>query len=75
VVDFKKMLISMEGEAYMNMNELKKMAKGLGIKSSNKKAELIHAIQIAEGHFDCFGKAEGYCDQEDGLFRVECLNE
>ena len=59
----------------MNMNELKKMAKGLGIKLSNKKkTELIHAIQIAEGHFDCFGKAEGYCDQENCSFRDDCLS-
>ena len=60
----------------MNINELKKMAKELGVKPSNlKKTELIRAIQIAEGNFDCFGKAEGDCDQEDCLFRVECLNE
>ena len=60
----------------MKMNELKEMAKGLGIKSGNKKkTELIHAIQIAEGNFDCFGNAEGDCDQEDCLFRVECLNQ
>ncbi len=51
------------------------MAKGLGIKLSNKKkTELIHAIQIAEGHFDCFGKAEGYCDQENCSFRDDCLS-
>ena len=65
----------MEGEAYMKMNELKEMAKGLGIKSSNKKkTELTHAIQIAEGHFDCFGKAEDYCDQENCRFRDDCLS-
>lgn len=65
----------MGGEAHMNLNELKKMAKGLEIKPSNlKKTELIHAIQIAEGNFDCFGKAESYCDQEGCLFSDECLN-
>ena len=59
----------------MNLNELKKMAKGLEVKPGNlKKPDLIHAIQIAEGNFDCFGKAENYCDQEGCLFRDECLS-
>ena len=59
----------------MNLNELNKMAKGLEIKPSNlKKTELIHAIQIAEGNFDCFREAESYCDQEGCLFSDECLN-
>ena len=48
----------------MTLNELKKMAKGLGVKPSNlKKPDLIRTIQVAEGNVDCFEKAEGDCDQ------------
>ena len=58
----------------MNLNELKKMAKGLGVKPSNlKKPDLIRTIQVAEGNIDCFGKAEGDCDQKDCLFIADCL--
>ncbi len=58
----------------MNLNELKKMAKGLGVKPGNlKKPDLIRSIQIAEGNFDCYGKAEGDCDQKDCLFRADCF--
>jgi len=27
--------------------------------------ELIRSIQRAEGHFDCFRRAEGCCDQRE----------
>jgi len=60
----------------MKMNELKRMAKGLGIESFGKnKAELIKQIQRQEGNFDCFGSATDYCDQFDCLFRSSCLPE
>ncbi|UCF01529.1 MAG: Rho termination factor N-terminal domain-containing protein [Deltaproteobacteria bacterium] len=58
----------------MTVKELQKMAKGLGIKAANlRKAEMIRAIQTAEGNFDCFGTAVGYCDQVNCLFRKDCL--
>jgi hypothetical protein len=59
----------------MKLEQLRAMAKELGIKPVNmRKAELIKSIQIAERNFDCFGTAEDYCDQEDCLFRGDCLN-
>ncbi|MDQ6964748.1 MAG: Rho termination factor N-terminal domain-containing protein [Mariprofundales bacterium] len=49
------------------------MAKALNIKkiSGMKKEELIHAIQIAEGNTDCFGRIEN-CSVTPCLFRKEC---
>ena len=39
-------------------------------------AEVIRAIQRAEGNFDCYGTAvEGECDQEECLWREDCFNE
>ena len=48
----------------MKMNEIKMKAKALGIKvmATAKKGDLIRQIQKAEGNFDCFGRAEDYCD-------------
>jgi hypothetical protein len=58
----------------MTVKELQKMAKKHGVKSRGlKKIELIRAIQRAEGNFDCFGTAMGYCDQGKCLFRKDCL--
>ena len=58
----------------MTLNELKQMAKGLGVKPGKlKKSDLIRTIQVAEGNIDCFGKAEDDCDQKDCLFRADCL--
>jgi hypothetical protein len=58
----------------MTVKELQKMAKQLGVNPVKlRKAELIKAIQRAEGHFDCFGTAKDYCDQVNCLFREDCL--
>jgi hypothetical protein len=58
----------------MTVKELRAIAKDLGIRTNNlRKAELIRAIQLAEGNFDCFGTAEDYCDQLNCLFRKDCL--
>ena len=58
----------------MTLTEIKKMAKNVGVQAgSMKKDQLIHAIQLAEGNFDCFGKAQGGCDQNDCTFRADCL--
>lgn len=58
----------------MTVRQLQKMAKELGLKPHGlKKAELIGAIQKAEGNFDCFGTASDYCDQVNCLFRRDCL--
>ncbi len=60
----------------MKMDEIKRKAKGLGIKvmATTKKPDLIQQIQRAEGNFDCFGRAEDYCDQWDCCFREDCLS-
>jgi hypothetical protein len=58
----------------MTVKELQKMTKGFDIRPHDfKKAELIKAIQKAEGNFDCFGTAYNYCDQGNCLFRKDCL--
>lgn len=58
----------------MTLAEIKKRAKTVGVNAgSMKKVELIHAIQLAEGNLDCFGKAGGSCDQEGCAFRSDCL--
>ena len=58
----------------MTLAEIKKIAKRLGVKpGSMKKVQLIHSIQLTEGNFDCFGKAQGDCDQKGCTFRGDCL--
>jgi len=60
----------------MKMNELRVIARNLGINSFGKsKLELVKEIQRKEGNFDCFGSAENYCDRLDCLFRSSCLSE
>jgi hypothetical protein len=62
------------GEKKMKMNDVVKRAKAFGIKAKAvKKADLIRQIQKAEGNFDCFGRAVGYCDQWQCCFREDCL--
>ncbi len=52
----------------------KKKAKGLGIIPGDmKEAELIRAIQKAEGHNPCFGKSDGRCSYTNCRFRRYCL--
>lgn len=59
---------------FMKMTELKQKAKSLGIKpGKKKKADLIHAIQQAEGNPTCFSTAEDYCDQEQCSYREDCF--
>jgi len=60
----------------MKMQEVHAMAKQRGINSFGKtKAELIREIQRKEGNFDCYGSAQGSCDQESCSFRSSCLDE
>ncbi len=60
----------------MKMKEVRAMAKALGINSFGKtKIDLIREIQRTEGNFDCYGTAEGYCDQNECVFRPSCLSE
>lgn len=59
----------------MNMQEVRGMAKGLGIKTSRMtKVNLIKAIQLSEGNFSCFASAlDGDCDQQDCIWRSDCF--
>jgi hypothetical protein len=58
----------------MKLEEIKEIAKQHDIKVAKlKKAELVKAIQAAEGNDVCFdsGKAS-YCGQSECLWRSDC---
>ncbi len=59
----------------MKIQEVRNIAKEKGIKTTRmNKADLIRAIQLAEGNFDCFGSPiDGFCDQMDCVWRDDCL--
>ncbi|GAB6060864.1 hypothetical protein [Desulfonatronum parangueonense] len=60
----------------MKMNEIRAMAKQRGIKYGIgiTKIQAIRMIQLDEGNFDCFARAEsGFCDQTGCIFREDCL--
>ena len=57
-----------------SMAEIRDMAKKLGLKTARKsKVGLIREVQLAEGNFDCFGTAEGHCDQMECIWREMCF--
>ncbi len=58
----------------MNMQEIKSIAKKLGVKSGvMKKAELVKAIQSAEGNEACFDTGRsGECGQMACLWKEDC---
>jgi hypothetical protein len=74
--DFLKTLdFKIQGETAMKMREIRMLAKNRGINSFGQtKENLIRQIQRAEGNFDCFGSAAGYCDQSACAFRSLCLD-
>lgn len=58
----------------MKITQVRQKAKDLGIQPGKmKKAELIHAIQRAEGNNPCYGTAQGWCPYENCCFRADCL--
>ena len=59
----------------MNMQQIRQMAKEKGAKIGNMpKVDAIRMIQLTEGNFDCFAKAEsGDCDQGECMFREDCV--
>ena len=58
----------------MEMSDIKKKAQALGITGDNMgKAELIRAIQRAEGYSPCYGKSDSRCMYIDCCFRQDCL--
>jgi hypothetical protein len=58
----------------MEFNEIRKMAKGMGINAYRmKKKDLIQAIQKAESNIDCFGTQRvEYCQEHECLWREDC---
>lgn len=60
--------------AKITKQQLLDIARRHTIKNSAKmkKADLIHAIQLAEGNTDCFGRIPD-CAIEDCMFRGECI--
>ena len=61
-------------EKPMKMDEIKAKAKDLGIAPRRmRKAELIHAIQMAEGCTPCFGMSNGQCPSVDCCFMADCV--
>jgi len=58
----------------MKLQKIKAIAKAKGIKPENMgKPEVIRSIQKAEGDFDCYGSATGFCDQTNCMWREDCL--
>ncbi len=59
----------------MNMQTVRKIAKEHGLKPEKMgKLDLVKRIQKQEGNFDCFGSAhDGYCDQDNCLWKMDCL--
>lgn len=59
----------------MNMQEIRALAKTIGVKSSRMtKEKLIQNIQLTEGNFDCFASAvDGECDQLKCVWRDDCF--
>lgn len=59
----------------MNIQDIRSMAKERGLGTARMgKADMIRAIQRAEGNFDCFGTAgNGFCDQAGCTWMEDCL--
>ncbi len=58
----------------MTMTDIKAKARTLGVEPGKmKKAELIHAIQIAEGCTPCYGRSNGDCPWMQCCWRGDCF--
>jgi hypothetical protein len=57
------------------MQDIRRMAKDKGARvGSMNKVDAIRMIQLTEGNFDCFARADaGHCDQDGCLFREDCI--
>ena len=57
-----------------SLQQIQKMARQKGLSNINrmKKAELIRAVQTAEGNSPCYQRISD-CGQMDCLFRGDCL--
>jgi len=60
----------------MKLTEVKEIAKRMGIRLGKmNKTELIRAIQMQEENAPCFGTVLEFCDQENCLWRSDCIHE
>jgi hypothetical protein len=58
----------------IQIGEIREKAKSIGITPGKmKKAELIRAIQTAEGNQPCFGRSGGECIYTNCCFIQDCL--
>lgn len=58
----------------MTLAEIRERAKALGMKPGKmKRAELIRAVQTAEGHAACFGYSGGQCANTECCFIRDCI--
>jgi hypothetical protein len=58
----------------MQIGKIREKAQLFGITPGKmKKADLIHAIQVAEGNTPCFGRSGGECIYTDCCFMPDCL--
>jgi hypothetical protein len=59
----------------MKFNEIRNMAKGMGINTYGmKKADVIRSIQRGENNIDCYGTLRvDVCNEETCLWRNDCL--
>jgi hypothetical protein len=60
----------------LTMSQIKEKAKVLGINVGKmKKAELIRAIQVAEGCTPCYGRSNGGCPWTQCCWRSDCFTQ
>lgn len=66
---------SKDGGDKMNFNELRKLAKRMGIRAYRmKKPDIILSIQRAENNIECFGTQRvEYCSEHVCLWRTDCV--
>jgi len=59
----------------MKFNDIRKMAKSMGINTYRmKKVDIIHAIQMAENNIECYDTERvEYCSEDSCLWRDDCL--
>ncbi len=59
----------------MTFQEIRKMAKGMGVNPyRKKKVEIIRGIQQTENNIDCFATDRmDYCKEHECLWRTDCL--
>lgn len=60
----------------MNFNEIKRIAKGMGINTFGmKKLDVVRAIQRAENNIDCYGTQRvNTCHEDECLWRNDCIS-